>query len=60
MTKQDLKDFLVYEAEYDKESVEKMNSKELMDAWLSWEGILGYTNQIIELYQAAHETDSDI
>ena len=60
MTKQDLIDFLVYEAEYDKESVEKMNSKELMDAWLSWEGILGYTNQIIELYQAAHETDSDV
>ena len=60
MTKQDLKDFLVYEAEYDKESVDKMNPKELMDAWLTWEGIIGYTNQIIELYGAAHETDSDV
>lgn len=60
MTKQDLKEFLIEEAELDPSDVNSMDSFRLFDAWLTYEGIVGYTNQIIELYEAAHETDSDV
>ena len=55
MTKQDLKEFLIEEAELDSEDVNSMDSFRLLDAWLSYEGIIGYTNQILDVYKASIE-----
>lgn len=49
MNKEDLKDYLVYEAEYSEERVNKMSDYELFDAWLRYNGIIGYTYDIIDL-----------
>ena len=49
MTREDLKDFLVYEAEYPQERVDRMSNKRLFDAWLRWNGIIGYTEEIIDM-----------
>lgn len=52
MTKDQLKDYLVYEAEYDRETVDEMNDYELLDAYLIWEGIIGFTDSIIGAIKA--------
>ena len=49
MNKEDLKDYLVYEAEYSEERVNKMSDYELFDAWLRYNGILGFTYYIVEV-----------
>ena len=49
MNKKDLKDYLVYEAEYSERRVNKMSDYELLDAWLRYNGIIGYTYDIINL-----------
>ena len=49
MKKEDLKDFLVYEAEYSEERVHKMSDYRLFDAWLRYNGIIGYTDDIIDI-----------
>lgn len=55
MTKQELIDYLVDEAEIRPSRVERMNEYELFDAWLRYQGIVGYTSDIIEVYKAANE-----
>ena len=47
-TKEDLKEYLEEEAEYTFEEVEEMNDFELLDAYLEWNGIIGYTTDILE------------
>ena len=49
MTKEDLKDYLVYVAEYSEKRVNKMSDYELLDAWLKWNGIIGFTDDIVDI-----------
>lgn len=49
MTKEELKEYLVYEAEYPQERVDQMSDEELLDAWLHYNGIIGYTWDIIDI-----------
>lgn len=52
MTKEDLKNYLAEEAGYDREDVESMDGHQMMDAYLKYEGIIGYTDEIIGLVKA--------
>lgn len=49
MKKEDLKDYLVYVAEYSEERVNKMSNYALLDAWLRYNGIIGFTDDIIDI-----------
>lgn len=51
MTKEELKEYLVDEAEYSEEHVETMSDFELFDAWLKWNGIIGFTWDIIDVVE---------
>lgn len=53
MTKDELKDYLIEEAEYNEMEVEEMNPLELIDAWLQWNGIIGYTGEILDVFIAS-------
>lgn len=59
MTKDELKDYLVYEAEYTAAEVEIMTDFELVDAYLTWNGILGFTEDIIDVVRHAFGDMSD-
>lgn len=48
MTTDELKSYLIDEAEYEAESVEAMTKSELLDAYLQYEGICGYTGDIMD------------
>lgn len=48
MTKEDIIATLIDDAEYDEKEVMEMSPYELLDKWLTWEGIIGYTGDIIE------------
>lgn len=54
MTQDDLRDYLVTEAEYDVEEAENLNSYELVMAWLEWNGIIGLTSDILDVVAAAY------
>lgn len=54
MTQDDLRDYLVTEAEYDVEEAENLNSYELVQAWLEWNGIIGFTSDILDVVAAAY------
>ena len=53
MTKEELKEYLVEEAEYSQEEVDNMYDYELVDNYLIYEGIIGYTQDIIDVVAAA-------
>ena len=53
MTKEELKEYLVEEAEYSQEEVDNMSDYELVDNYLIYEGIIGYTQDIIDVVAAA-------
>lgn len=57
MDKDELKQYLVDEAEYTESQVEEMDNTELLDAWLRYNGIVGYTDDIIDVVGAAFEID---
>lgn len=44
--------FLIQEAEYDPERVEAMDGYEKLDRFLAYEGIYGFTSQIIEMVKS--------
>lgn len=50
----ELKRYLVREAEMDKEDVECMTPFELVKAYLHWNGIIGYTDDILDVVEAAY------
>lgn len=52
-TLEDLKNYLIEEADYELIQVNNMTREELFEAYLTWNGIIGYTQDIIEAYQAA-------
>lgn len=51
MTTDELKSYLIDEAEYEAESVESMTKSELLDAYLRYEGIIGYTSDILDIIE---------
>lgn len=53
MTKEELKEYLVYEAEYSQEEVDNISNYELVDNYLTYEGIIGYTQDILDAVAAA-------
>lgn len=54
MTKNDIISVLIDEAEYDEQEVMEMSNYELIDKWLTWEGIIGYTEDIISAVLDVH------
>ena len=54
MTKDDVINVLIDEAEYDEQEVMEMSNYELIDKWLTWEGIIGYTEDIISAVLDVH------
>lgn len=52
MTKEGIKDFLTTEAEYTEEQVNDMSDYELIDAYLSWEGLINWTEDIVEMMES--------
>lgn len=52
-TLEDLKNYLIEEADYELIQVNNMTREELFDAYLTWNGIIGYTQDIMEAYKAA-------
>lgn len=56
MTTDELRDYLVMEAEWDVEEAETLTSRELVNAWLEYNGIIGFTDEIMEVVNAAYET----
>lgn len=52
-TLEDLKNYLIEETDYELIQVNNMSREELFDAYLTWNGIIGYTRDIMEAYKAA-------
>lgn len=50
---QNLKDELIDVCEYTPERVEDMTRYEMVDAWLKYNGIIGYTDDIITMLSNA-------
>lgn len=57
MDKNDLMEFLVVEAECNESEVAEMTNTELLDNWLMYNGIFGYTEDIKEVIEAAFNVD---
>lgn len=49
MTKDELKEYLVVSAEYTEEEVEQITDFKLVDAYLEYNGIVGYTTDIVDV-----------
>lgn len=50
---QDLKNDLIDHCEYTEEEVDAMNRYEMFDIWLEYNGIIGYTDDIIKMLSSA-------
>ena len=57
MDKNDLMEFLVVEAECNESEVAEMTNTELLDNWLMYNGIFGYTEDIKDVIEAAFDVD---
>ena len=55
MDKNDLMKHLVEETEYSESEVAEMTNTELLDHWLEYNGICGYTEDIKDVIDAAFE-----
>lgn len=49
-----LKEYLIDEAEYSPEEVEEMTNTELIDNWLTYEGLIGYTSEILDTIEEVY------
>jgi len=58
MTKQDLKDYLIEEAEFKPEWVNNATPYQLVDAYLKYNGIIGYTDDIFAAVGAALDIEN--
>ena len=58
MTKQDLKNYPIEEAEYSQAQVDAMSAWDMIDAYLRYEGLISWTDTIINVIEAA--TDKKI
>ena len=59
MTKEELQEYLIDEAEYSTEDVENMSDFELVDNYLSYNGIIGFTHDILDVVGAAYGVEID-
>ena len=57
MTKDDIIATLIDDAEYDEQEVMNMTPYELIDKWLEWEGIIGYTEDILEAVSEVYDVE---
>lgn len=57
MDKNDLMEFLVVEAECNESEVAEMTNTELLDNWLMYNGIFGYTEDIKDVIEADFNVD---
>ena len=59
MSKEEIIEYLVDESEgeYTREELEAMSNRNLLDAYLTWEGIVGFTEDIIEHIEAIYEVN---
>lgn len=57
MDKNDLMKYLVEEAECSESEVAEMTNTELLDNWLMYNGIFGYTEDIKDVIEAAFDVD---
>lgn len=57
MDKNDLMEFLVVEAECNESEVAEMTNTELLDNWLEYNGICGFTEDIKDVIEAAFDVD---
>ena len=51
MTRIELEEYLINEAEYDSAEVSEMTDRGLLDAWLIEQGIVGFTDDIIDVME---------
>lgn len=58
-TRQDLITYLVNDAEYEPEELQELEPEELIDKFLMWNGIIGFTNDIINAVKAAYKSTSN-
>lgn len=52
MKKAELRAYLADEAEYSEEDINSMTDYEMLDAWLIYNGIVGYTEELIDVLSA--------
>lgn len=55
MSKQELNQYLIEECEYSEEDVKNMDAYDKIDAWLKYNGIIGFTSDIIQLVRVANQ-----
>lgn len=49
--------YLVDEAEYSENEVAEMTNTELLDKWLEYNGICGFTEDIMKIVEVAFDVD---
>lgn len=52
MTRAELEEYLIDEAEYDVDEITEMSDRGLLNAWLTYNGIIGFTDDIIDIVGA--------
>ena len=59
MSKEEIIEYLIDESEgvYTREELEAMSKVQLLDAYLTWEGIIGFTDDILEHIEAIYEVN---
>ena len=57
MDKTELMSYLVDEAEYSENEVAEMTNTELLDKWLEYNGICGFTEDIMKIVEVAFDVD---
>lgn len=55
----DLQSYLVDEADFDVDEVLEMSPFDLVNEWLIYNGIIGYTSNIIDVVKAAFEDENN-
>lgn len=55
MEKQELKNYLIDECEYTQKRVDNMSPMTMVDRYLRYNGIIGYTEEILRVIEAAYE-----
>lgn len=60
MTKEQLQNYLIEKAEWDEDEAMNATSYELVKGYLEWNGIIGYTIDIINAIEAAYDVKLEI
>lgn len=59
-TLEDLKNYLIKEAEIKPARVEAMDSRDLVEAYCQWNGLIGFADELIDVvFIAYHKTRND-